>query len=57
MIEQRFNYADSTVKEMTDISVENLDPKDDKKKSIVASKNSKGKKQQKKKQTPPTSVL
>ena len=34
MIKQYFNYADSTIKEMTDFfetRVENLEPKDDKK--------------------------
>ena len=41
MIEQVFNYADSTVKEMTDFfehSVENLEPKEDKNKSSAAVK-------------------
>ena len=35
MIEQGFNYADSTIKEITDFfetRIENLEPKDDKKK-------------------------
>ena len=44
MIEQGFNYADSTVKEMSDFfetRVENLEPKEDRKKSSVASKKSK----------------
>ena len=44
MIEQGFNYADSTIKEMTDIfesRVENLEPKEDKKKSSVAFKKAK----------------
>ena len=44
MIEQGFNYADSTIKEMTDFfetRVENLEPKEDKKKSSVAAKKSK----------------
>ena len=43
MIEQGFNYADSTIKEMTDIfetRVENLEPKEDKKKSSAAAKKS-----------------
>ena len=43
MIEQGFNYADSTIKEMTDFfetRVENLVSKKDKKKSLVASKKS-----------------
>ena len=41
MIEQVFNYADSTIKEMADFCetrVENLEPKEDRKKSSVASK-------------------
>ena len=44
MIEQGFNYADSTIKEMTDffeIRVENMEPKEDKKNSSAASKKSK----------------
>ena len=42
MIEQGFNYADSTIKRMTNffgIIVENLDPKEEKKKSSAAAKN------------------
>ena len=41
MIEKGFNYADSTVKEMTDLfetRVENLEPREDRKKSSSASK-------------------
>ena len=41
MIEQGFNYADSTIKEMTDFletRVENLEPKEEKKKSSAAAK-------------------
>ena len=41
MIEQGFNYADSTIKAMTDLfetRVENLEPKEEKKKFSVASK-------------------
>ena len=41
MIEQSFNYADSTIKEMTDFfetRVENLEPKEDRKKTSVTSK-------------------
>ena len=41
MIEQDFNYADSTIKEMTDFfetRVENLEPREDKKKSSAAAK-------------------
>ena len=44
MIEQGFNYADSTIKEMTDFietRVENLEPKEDMKKFSVASKKAK----------------
>ena len=47
MVEQGFNYVDSTIKEMTDFfvtRVENLEPKEDKKKSSAAAKKSKGKK-------------
>ena len=39
MIEQGFNYTDSTIKEMTDLfesRVENLEPKGEKKKSLAA---------------------
>ena len=41
MIKQGFNYADSTVKKMTDLfesRVENLEPKEEKKKSSAAAK-------------------
>ena len=41
MIEQDFNYADSSMKEMTDFfetRVENLKPREDRKKSSLASK-------------------
>ena len=41
MIEQDYNYADSTIKEMTGLfatRVENLEPKEEKKKPSVASK-------------------
>ena len=41
MIEQGFNYADSTIKEITDFfgtRVDNLDPKEDNKNSSVATK-------------------
>ena len=41
MIEQGFNYADPTIKEMTDFfetMVENSEPKEDKKKCSAASK-------------------
>ena len=44
MIEQGFNYADSTIKEMSDwfeTRVENLEPKEEKKKSSAAAKKSK----------------
>ena len=43
MIEQGFNYADSTTREMTNFfetRVENLEPKKDKKKSSAAAKKS-----------------
>ena len=43
MIGQGFNYADSTIKEMTDFfdtRVENLEPKEDRKKSSAAAKKS-----------------
>ena len=43
MIEQGFNYADSTIKEMTDLfetRVENLEPKEDKNKFSAATKKS-----------------
>ena len=39
MIEQEFNFADSTIKEMTDFfdtRIENLEPKEDKRKSSAA---------------------
>ena len=41
IIEQGFNYADSTIKKMTDLfetGVENLEPKEDTKKSSAVSK-------------------
>ena len=44
MIEQNFNYAYSTVKEMTDFfetRVESLKPKEEKKKSSTATKKTK----------------
>ena len=44
MIEQGFNYADSTIKEMRDFfetRVENLEPKEENKKSSAAAKKSK----------------
>ena len=47
IIKQLFNYAESTIKEMTDIfetKVENLEPKEEKKKSSAAAKKSKDKK-------------
>ena len=43
MIEQGFNFADSSVKEMTDLfetRVENLEPKEEKKKSSIDAKKS-----------------
>ena len=59
MIEQGFNYADSTVKEMTDFfesRVENLELEEEKKKSSAAAKkfnNTKSAKQSNKKTTTP----
>ena len=53
MIEQDFNYADSTIKERTDffeIRVENLEPKEEKKKSSADTKKSKKKSAKKRKQ-------
>ena len=44
MIEQSFNYTDSTIKEMIDFyetRVENLEPKEEKKKSSAAAKKAK----------------
>ena len=41
MIEQGFNYADSTIKEMSETRVENLETKEDRKKSSASSKKSK----------------
>ena len=52
MIEHNFNYADATIKEMTDLfetRVENLEPKEDRKKSSVASKKTKKSPQEKEK--------
>ena len=51
MIEQDFNYADSTIKEMTDFfatRVENLEPKNTNKKSSAGAKKSKDKNSTKK---------
>ena len=51
MIEQGFNYADSTIKEMTDFFetlAEDLEPKEEKKKSSEAAKKSKDKRSIKK---------
>ena len=51
IIEQGLNYADSTVKETTNLfetRVANLEPKDDKKKSSAASKKFKDKNSTKK---------
>ena len=44
MIEQGFNYSDSTIKEMSDFfktRVEKMEPKEDRKKSLGAAKKSK----------------
>ena len=51
MIEQGFNYADSTIKDMTDFfetRVENLEPKEEKNKSSAAATKSKDTKSTKK---------
>ena len=50
MIEQGFNYKDSTIKEMTDFfgtRVENLEPREDRKKSSAAAKKAKKSPQEK----------
>ena len=54
MIERGFNYAGSTIKEMTDVfqnKIVNLEPKEDKKKSSAAAKKSKDDKCKKRKRT------
>ena len=40
MIEQGFNYVDSTIKDSFETRVENLEPKEEKKKSSAAAKKS-----------------
>ena len=60
MIEQGFNYADSTMKEKTDFfetRAENLQPEEDKKKFSVAAKKSHKKSHKKKKGKTSTPVL
>ena len=60
MIEQGFNYADSTIKEMTDLfetRVENLEPKEEMKKSSAAAKKSLKKIKKKKREYPDSSVI
>ena len=60
MIEQGFNYIDSTIKEMTDIfvtRVENLEPREDRKKSSVASKKAKKSNKKRKREDSNTSVV
>ena len=60
MIEQSFNYADSTFKEMTvffETRVENLEPKEDRKKSSAASKKAKKSTKKRKKEDSDSSVV
>ena len=60
MIEQGFNFADSSVKEMTDLfetRVENLKPKEDKKKYSAAAKKSPKKAKKRKKEDSDSSVV
>ena len=60
MIEQGFNYADSTIKEMTDFienRVENLEPKEDSKKSSAAAKKSKNYLKKRKREDSDSSVV
>ena len=61
MIEQGFNYTDSTVKEMTDFfetRVDNLEPKEDiKRSSAAAMKNKEKKPPRKTKEQTPTPLL
>ena len=60
MIEQGFNYADSTIKEMTDFfetRVENLEPKEEKKKSSTAAKKIKKSNKKRKRDDSDSSVV
>ena len=60
MIEQGFNYAETTIKEMTDFfeaRVENLEPKEDKKKSSAAAKKSKKAYKKRKREDSDSSVV
>ena len=60
MIEQGFNYADCTIKEMTDLietRVENLGPREDRKKSTVASKKTKRSLKKRKREDSDSSVV
>ena len=60
MIEQGFNYTDSTIKEMTDFfetRVENLEPKEEKKKSSAAVKKSKKTNKKRKRDVSDSSVV
>ena len=60
MIEHVFNYADSTIKEMTDFfetKVKNLEPKEDKKKSSAAAKKTKKSHKKRKKEYFDSSVV
>ena len=60
MFEHGFKYADSTIKEMTDLfetRVENLEPKVEKKKSSAAAKKSKKSHKKKKREDSDSSVV
>ena len=60
MIEQCFNYTDSTIKEMAgffETRVENLEPKEDKKKSSTASKKAKKSTKKNKREDSDSSVV
>ena len=60
MIEQGFNYTDSTIKEMNDFCetrVENLEPRDDKKECSAAFKNVKKSHEKKKREDSDSSFV
>ena len=60
IMKQGFNYADSTIKEMTNLfetRVENLEPKEDRKKSSAASKKSKKAHKKRKREDSDSSVI
>ena len=60
MIEQCFNYVDSTIKEMTDFfetRVENLEPKEEKKRSSAAAEKSKTSRKKRKRDDSDSSVV